>query len=116
MTFYEPKRFLQDEEFDVNEVFPEGQISKMGKKAMSILGVKDEEFYEGMGVYFVDLTFRLGYGRTLGRLGRTMRDFLLNLDNLHDYLKQQYFGRLKPPSFFVEDETDKSNTRIQACE
>ena len=40
-----------------------------------------------MGIYFVDLTQRLGYSQTLGRLGRTMRDFLLNLDNLHEYLK-----------------------------
>jgi hypothetical protein len=32
----------------------------MGKKSMGILGVKDEEFYEGMGVYFVELTSNLG--------------------------------------------------------
>ena len=48
---------------------------------------QDEEFYEGMGVFFVELTARLGFSALLSRLGRTMRDFLLNLDNLHDYLK-----------------------------
>ena len=40
-----------------------------------------------MGVMFVELTARLGFSALLSRLGRTMRDFLLNLDNLHDYLK-----------------------------
>ncbi len=30
----------------------------MGKKALQMFGVSDEEFYEGMGVYFVELTFR----------------------------------------------------------
>ena len=47
---------MQDNQFDVMEVFPEGQIMKMGKKAMSVIGVSDEEFYEGMGYFFVDLT------------------------------------------------------------
>ena len=79
----------------------------MGKKAMQILNLKDEEFYEGMGVYFVELTTILGYGKTVAHLGRNLRDFLLNLDNLHDYLKFT-FPRLKPPSFFVESETDSS--------
>jgi hypothetical protein len=27
----------------------------MGKKAMQILSLKDEEFYEGCGIYFVEL-------------------------------------------------------------
>ena len=81
----------------------------MGKKAMQILAVKDEDFYEGMGVYFVELTTSLGYGKMVAHLGRNLRDFLLNLDNLHDYLKFT-FPRMKPPSFFVESETDSSKT------
>ena len=31
------------------------------------------------------------------------RDFFLNLDNLHDYLKYT-FPRMKAPSFFIEGE------------
>ena len=54
---------------------------------MKILGMKDEEFYEGMGVYFVSLATELGYGLILSCLGRRFRDFFVNLDNLHDYLK-----------------------------
>ena len=59
----------------------------MSDKITANSHVQDEEFYEGMGVFFVELTARLGFGALLSRLGRTMRDFLLNLDNLHDYLK-----------------------------
>ena len=36
-----------------------------------------------------------------------MRDFILNLDNFHDYLKFT-FPRMKAPSFFVEEETENS--------
>ena len=51
------------------------------------IDVKDEEFYEGMGVFFVALAQDLGYGMLLSCLGRCFRDFFVNLDNLHDYLK-----------------------------
>ncbi len=44
--------------FDPEETFPEGQLLKMGKKAIQMLGVKEEEFYMGMGMYFVELTSR----------------------------------------------------------
>merc|ERR1719308_374887 len=77
----------------------------MGKTAMKILSMKDEEFYEGMGKYFVTLAKDAGYERTILQLGRGLRDFFLNLDNLHDYLKYT-FPKMKAPSFFVDSETD----------
>lgn len=79
----------------------------MSNRSSQVLGMKDEEFYEGMGIYFIELTKNLGYGPFLQNLGRYIRDFLLNLDNFHDYLKFT-FPRMKAPSFFVEEETEKS--------
>ena len=40
---------LESDEFNAFEIFPEGQIIKMGKKSVQVLEMKDEEFYEGMG-------------------------------------------------------------------
>ena len=71
---------------------------------MKLLEMKDEEFYEGMGVYFVALATELGYGLMLQSVGRRFRDFFVNLDNLHDYLKFT-FQRMKAPSFFIAEET-----------
>merc|ERR1719334_2840647 len=76
----------------------------MGKTAMKLLGMGDEEFYEGMGVFFAALAQNLGYGMLLSSLGRCFRDFFVNLDNLHDYLKFTFL-RMKAPSFFIADET-----------
>ena len=58
-----------------------------------------------MGKYFVTLAREIGYERTILQLGRRMRDFFLNLDNLHDYLKYT-FPKMKAPSFFIEDEDE----------
>merc|ERR1719228_134943 len=81
----------------------------MGKTAMKLLEMKDEEFYEGMGIYFVTLATDLGYGLMLQSIGRRFRDFFINLDNLHDYLKFT-FQRMKAPSFFIADETPEGMT------
>ena len=47
--------------------------------------------------------------RILKVLGRTLRDFLSNLDNLHEYLRFSY-PKIKPPSFFVTNETPNGLT------
>merc|ERR1719219_3289832 len=83
----------------------------MGKTCMKILSLKDEEFYEGMGKYFVTLCQEAGYGKLLTQLGRRIRDFYLNLDNLHDYLKYT-FPKMKAPSFFIEAE-DEGHLHMQ---
>jgi guanylate cyclase len=57
-----------------------------------------------MGVDFVNFVGQYGYDRILRVLGRHMRDFLNGLDNLHEYMRFSY-SKLKPPSFFVEQES-----------
>jgi len=96
---------LEVDAFPASDTYPESQIGKMGKTAMKILSMKDEEFYEGMGKYFVTLAKDAGYERTILQLGRRIRDFFLNLDNLHDYLKYT-FPKMKAPSFFIESENE----------
>ena len=98
---------IESSEFGAFENFPEGLLLKVGKKCMQILDMKDEEFYEGMGMYLVKLVKELKVDQMVWNLGRNLRDFTLNLDNLHDYLKLQ-FPRMKAPSFFVCEETEKS--------
>ena len=104
-------QFWFQENFPPKDAYPEGQLMKMGKKAMNVLDMKDEEFYEGMGAYFVGLTKELGFFTFIEHLGRELRDFFLNLDNLHDYLKFK-FPRMKPPSFFVEKEDESCKLEI----
>ena len=46
---------LEVDSFPAGETYPEAQLPKMGKMAMKILSLKDEEFYEGMGRYLISL-------------------------------------------------------------
>ena len=57
-----------------------------------------------MGIEFVNYVSQFGYDKILRVLGRNFRDFLNGLDNLHEYMKFSY-PKLRPPSFFIENET-----------
>ncbi len=56
-----------------------------------------------MGVYFVTFYKKLGYRQTVARIGRYLREFIINLDNCHDYFKLT-FTNMRAPSFFIEHE------------
>jgi guanylate cyclase len=59
---------------------------------------------EIFGKEFITFMGQFGYERILKILGRSLRDFLNGLDNLHEYMRYSY-PKLRPPSFFVEKET-----------
>ncbi len=71
-------------------MYPEQLLSRIAKKAFSVLGCTDAEYFEGMGYFFVNFLGQFGYGDVLALLGRELRDFLNGLDNLHEYLKYSY--------------------------
>lgn len=91
--------------FSIHNVYPEQLLGKISKKAFTTLGCQPDEFFEGMGYFFVEFTGKFGYGDVLALLGRELRDFLNGLDNLHEYLKFSY-PRLRAPSYFVDNETE----------
>ena len=63
------------------------------------------------GNAFVNFMSRYGYDNILRVLGRNMRDFLNGLDNLHEYLRLSY-PKLRPPSFFCDDETHEGQVGL----
>ncbi|KAF7287212.1 hypothetical protein GWI33_002033 [Rhynchophorus ferrugineus] len=90
--------------FSTHQVYPEGLIPRLSKKAVQILKVSERDFFDNMGVFFISFVSQYGYDRVLSVLGRHMRDFLNGLDNLHEYLKFSY-PRMRAPSFICENET-----------
>jgi hypothetical protein len=50
-------------EGDDVQVYPEQLLGKIAKKTFTTLGCNADEFFEGMGYYFVEFTGRFGYER-----------------------------------------------------
>ncbi|XP_030746361.1 soluble guanylate cyclase 88E-like, partial [Sitophilus oryzae] len=74
---------VEQPSFSTHQVYPEGLIPRLSKKAVQILQITEKEFFDKMGVFFISFVSQYGYDRVLSVLGRHMRDFLNGLDNLH---------------------------------
>ncbi|XP_075545758.1 guanylate cyclase soluble subunit beta-1-like isoform X1 [Dermacentor variabilis] len=66
--------------------------------AEKVLGIPADEILEMFGRMFFDFCQESGYDKILQVLGATPRDFLQNLDALHDHLATIYPG-MRAPSF-----------------
>jgi guanylate cyclase len=69
----------------------------------SFQGQDPDSLMEMFGVEFINYVAVFGHHKLLSVLGRHMRDFLNELDNLHAFFMTNY-PKSKPPSFFVDEE------------
>lgn len=90
--------------FVMHKTYSETVIPRLVKAASEIIEKPANEIFEVVGLNFVGYISQYGYDRIMRVLGRHLRDFLNGLDNLHEYLRFSY-PKLKPPSFFCENET-----------
>ena len=95
---------IQQMSFATHERYSENLVPNIARATAEVTGVKYEDLMDSFGVTFVSFVGQYGYDRILKVLGRHMSDFLNGLDNLHEYLRFSY-PKLRPPSFFVEEET-----------
>ena len=68
-------------------------------------GIEASKILELFGEWFIDFCQESGWDRVLQVIAGTLRDFLSNLDALHDHLASVYPG-MRPPSFRVSDRED----------
>ena len=100
---------IQQVSFATHERYSENLVPNIAKATSHITGVEYDELMDTFGVTFVSFVGQYGYDRILKVLGRHMTDFLNGLDNLHEYLRFSY-PKLRPPSFFVEEESETGLT------
>lgn len=102
---------MEDEIIEVDKKYPESLWNKLGKKASQVLEIEEPKFYLDVGKSFVRFVQNYQFDRLVSRIGRNYREFVMNLDNVHQFLNQR-FAQMKAPSFFVESETAKGMTLI----
>jgi hypothetical protein len=72
--------------------------------ASEILGLTVDEVLFAFGDYFVDYVKDNGYANVLECLGSNLRDWLSNLNSLHDHLQASYPKGFVAPVFWSEDD------------
>ena len=100
---------LPDEPFLSMEQYDDKTTYELVAAASVELGAPAEAILEEFGLYWVRSTADAGYGELMRSAGRTLPEFLRNLDQLHTRVKLS-FPQLRPPSFAVSDETPTSLT------
>ena len=99
---------LENGAVETYKIYPEQMWSKLGRKVCQTLGMEEKEFFEGVGKSFVKFVQELKLDSLVKQIGREYREFVMNLDNVHQYLGQK-FPKMRAPSYFVESETSKGN-------
>ncbi|XP_056300662.1 soluble guanylate cyclase 88E-like [Pseudoliparis swirei] len=92
-----------------HQMYNDNLILRLAKAAGEVLGKTHDELMYAFGVYMVKKIANYGYEQILKVLGRNLRDFINELDNLHEYFRFS-FPKVQPPSFCVEEECETSLT------
>lgn len=90
------------EVFISNEGYPDEITYQLAGAASEVLQAPVEDLLRAFGSYWVLKTARQGYGELMAAGGRTLREFLLNLPNLHTRVCL-IFPHLRPPEFSCSD-------------
>lgn len=82
--------------------YPDEITYKLVGAASEVLGTPVPALLEAFGEHWILYTARAGYGELMAMFGRSLREFVANLDNMHARVGLS-FPQLAPPSFVVRD-------------
>jgi hypothetical protein len=101
------KAGLPDEPFVSMEKYPDAMTYDLVAAASAELGAPAETVLEEFGRFWTVYTATGTFGEILRSVGRTLPEFLRNLDQMHTRIKLS-FPKLEPPSFAVQNEGPES--------
>ena len=74
------------------------------------LGVDTDSVYELFGVFWVTWVMRIGYDKLIRTLGKSLAEFIGNLDFMHTVYMKTMYPMMDEPSFRAETRPDGSLT------
>ncbi len=83
------------------ETYPDDVTYRLVEAASTVLGGSSNEVLHAFGRHWILYTARRGYGAMFDTMGRTLPEFLANLDAMHTRLSLT-MPELQPPSFVCE--------------
>jgi len=93
--------------FVSTEAYPDETTYRLVAAASEILDTPPADILEAFGVYWVLHTAEDGYGAILDAAGRSLPEFLMNLNQMHTRVAM-IFPDLKPPRFECGEVTERS--------
>ncbi|XP_033752088.1 soluble guanylate cyclase 88E-like [Pecten maximus] len=95
---------LRNTVFNTHGIYPDRVMLDLSKACSKVIGDRtSEEYLQYFGQCFVKFFSHYGYDKIVRISGRHYRDFLKEIDNLHETMRFT-FPRMHSPSFNVSDE------------
>ena len=94
------------EAFIAMEAYDDAITYRLVEAASDVLGLSQEAVLEAFGEHWVLYTGQVGYGPLFAAMGKTLPEFLRNLDAMHARIALS-MPKLVPPSFFCEELGDE---------
>lgn len=98
---------VEDEGFLAMRTYPDDVTYRLVGAASAELNLPAEAVLEAFGEFWVNQTATASYGDLMHLQGRTLPEFLQNLDQMHSRLALT-FKEMRPPSFRCSDVTPSS--------
>jgi len=103
---------VQDGGFLRYKYYPDSDTVQLVVAASEVLGIGVDDVLMAFGDYFIDYVQENGYSNVLECLGSNLRDWLSNLNSLHDHLQASYPKGFVAPVFWSEDDENSSEGAI----
>jgi len=101
---------VQDGGFLRYKYYPDSDTVGLVVAASEVLGIGVDDVLMAFGDYFIDYVQENGYSNVLECLGSNLRDWLSNLNSLHDHLQASYPKGFVAPVFWSEDDEELTTT------
>lgn len=95
---------VEDGGFLRYKYYPDSDTVELVVAASEVLNLNVDDVLHDFGDYCVDYVRDNGYSNVLECLGSNLRDWLSNLNSLHDHLQAAYPKGFVAPSFWSEDD------------
>lgn len=103
---------VQDGGFLRYKYYPDSDTVELVVAAAEVLGIGVDDVLFAFGDYFIDYVQENGYSNVLECLGSNLRDWLSNLNSLHDHLQASYPKGFVAPVFWSEDDEESKEGAI----
>lgn len=98
---------IEDEGFLALRIYPDDVTYRLVEAASAELDLPADAVLEAFGQFWVNHTATASYGDLMHLQGRTLPEFLHNLDQMHSRLSLT-FKQMRPPSFRCTEVTPRS--------
>mmetsp|Transcript_19634 Transcript_19634/g.40397 ORF Transcript_19634/g.40397 Transcript_19634/m.40397 type:complete len:468 (-) Transcript_19634:213-1616(-) len=92
--------------------YPDSDTVELVVAAAEVLGIGVDDVLFAFGDYFIVYVQENGYSNVLECLGSNLRDWLSNLNSLHDHLQASYPKGFVAPVFWSEDDEESEEGAI----